>query len=42
MVTYPKQALRLTGNQIRIPLGRRVKQWFGFDSFFMYAIKFNV
>ena len=35
LVTYPKQALRLTGNQIRIPLGRRVKQWFGFDSFYL-------
>lgn len=31
--TYPKQALKLTGDQIRIPLGQTVKAWFGIDSF---------
>lgn len=31
--TYPKQALKLVGNQIRIPLGQTVKAWFGIDSF---------
>ncbi len=33
LVTYPKQALRLKDNQIRIPLGKQVKCWFGLDSF---------
>ncbi|MGD1702581.1 RNA-guided endonuclease InsQ/TnpB family protein [Dapis sp. BLCC M229] len=36
VVTYPRQGLKLTGNQIRIFLGRRVKQWFGIDSFYLY------
>ncbi len=31
--TYPKQALKLIGNEIRIPLGQTVKAWFGIDSF---------
>ncbi|HEY9610980.1 transposase [Allocoleopsis sp.] len=33
VVTYPKQALRLIEGQIRIPLGTKVKTWFGIDSF---------
>ncbi|TVP64549.1 MAG: transposase [Nodularia sp. (in: Bacteria)] len=33
LVTYPKQALRLTGDKIRIPLGNTVKRWFKLDSF---------
>lgn len=33
LCTYPKQALRLKDNTIRIPLGRQVKCWFGIDSF---------
>ncbi|GFZ97347.1 transposase [Okeania sp. KiyG1] len=33
MVTYPKQGLRLVGNNIRIPLGTTVKRWFKLDSF---------
>lgn len=33
MVTYPRQALKLVGNQIRIPLGTTVKRWFKLDSF---------
>ena len=33
MVTYPKQALRLVGDNIKIPLGRTVKRWFKLDSF---------
>ena len=32
-VSYPKQALRLQGNQIRVPLGRTFQRWFGLDSF---------
>jgi len=32
-VSYPKQALRLIDNNIRIPLGSKVKVWFGIDSF---------
>ncbi|MUL38731.1 RNA-guided endonuclease InsQ/TnpB family protein [Gloeocapsopsis dulcis] len=33
LVTYPKQALRVKNNSIRIPLGKQVKCWFGIDSF---------
>lgn len=33
LVTYPKQALKLKDNQIRIPLGKQVKCWFRLDSF---------
>ncbi|NMG07677.1 RNA-guided endonuclease TnpB family protein [Brasilonema sp. UFV-L1] len=33
VVTYPKQALKLVGQGIRIPLGQTVKAWFGIDSF---------
>ena len=33
IVTYPKQALRLIDGNIRIPLGSKVKAWFGIDSF---------
>lgn len=33
IVSYPKQALRLVGGNIRIPLGQQVKVWFGIDSF---------
>ncbi|OZH53996.1 transposase [Hydrocoleum sp. CS-953] len=33
IVTYPKQALRIVGNQIRIPLGTTIKRWFKLDSF---------
>ena len=33
VVSYPKQALRLIEGQIRIPLGTKVKAWFGLDSF---------
>ncbi len=32
-VSYPKQALRFQGNQIRVPLGRTFKRWFWLDSF---------
>ena len=32
-LTYPKQALKLKGNQIRVPLGKTCKRWFGIDSF---------
>ncbi|MCC5599512.1 RNA-guided endonuclease InsQ/TnpB family protein [Nostoc favosum] len=33
LVTYPKQALKLIGTQIKIPLGNTVKRWFKLDSF---------
>ncbi len=33
LVTYPKQALRLVGDSIKIPLGKTVKRWFKLDSF---------
>ncbi|MGK7898826.1 MAG: RNA-guided endonuclease InsQ/TnpB family protein, partial [Xenococcus sp. (in: cyanobacteria)] len=33
VVSYPKQALKLKDNQIRIPLGNTCKRWFGLDSF---------
>ncbi|MGB3512754.1 MAG: transposase [Microcoleaceae cyanobacterium] len=32
-VSYPSQALKLKGNQIRVPLGNTCKRWFGMDSF---------
>ncbi|WP_293086923.1 hypothetical protein [Okeania sp. SIO3B5] len=32
-VSYPKQALKLKDNQIRVPLGNTCKCWFGLDSF---------
>ncbi len=35
LVTYPKQALKLVNNKIRIPLGKTVKRWFGIDSFYI-------
>ncbi|MBD2387026.1 RNA-guided endonuclease InsQ/TnpB family protein [Cylindrospermum sp. FACHB-282] len=33
LVAYPKQALKLIGNSIKIPLGNTVKRWFKLDSF---------
>ncbi|MCV3212947.1 transposase [Plectonema radiosum NIES-515] len=33
LVTYPKQALKLIGGIIKIPLGNTVKCWFKLDSF---------
>ena len=32
-VSYPKQALKLKDNQIRVPLGKTCKRWFALDSF---------
>ncbi|MGB3513161.1 MAG: hypothetical protein WBA93_28885 [Microcoleaceae cyanobacterium] len=32
-VSYPSQALKLKGNQIRVPLGKTCKRWFGLDCF---------
>ena len=32
-LTYPKQALKLKDNQIRVPLGNTCKSWLGIDSF---------
>lgn len=34
-VRYPQQALRLKDGQIRVPLGRQVKAWFGLDAFYI-------
>ena len=34
-VSYPKQALKLKGNRIRVPLGKTCKRWFGLDSFYI-------
>lgn len=33
LVTYPKQALKLVGDMIKIPLGNTVKRWFKLDNF---------
>jgi IS605 OrfB family transposase len=33
IVSYPKQALKLIDGNIRVPLGSKVKAWFGIDSF---------
>ena len=33
LVSYSRQALKLTNGVIRIPLGKQVKCWFGIDSF---------
>jgi len=35
VVSFPKRALRLKGNRIRLPLGLRVKAWFGLKEFFL-------
>ena len=32
-VSYPKQALKLKDNRIRVPLGKTCKRWFGLDCF---------
>ncbi len=32
-VSYPKPALKLKGNKIRVPLGNTCKRWFGKNSF---------
>ncbi|MGK7893770.1 MAG: RNA-guided endonuclease TnpB family protein, partial [Xenococcus sp. (in: cyanobacteria)] len=32
-ISYPKQALKLKGNQIRVPLGKTCKRWFALESF---------
>ncbi len=32
-VSYPKQALKLKDNKIRLPIGKTCKRWFGLDSF---------
>jgi IS605 OrfB family transposase len=35
LVTYPKQALKLVGDSIKVPLGNTVKRWFKLDSFLL-------
>ena len=35
-VSYPQQALKLKGNQIRVPLGNTCKCWFRLDSFLIH------
>ncbi|AFZ35702.1 transposase, IS605 OrfB family [Stanieria cyanosphaera PCC 7437] len=32
-ISYPKQALKLKDNKLRVPLGKTCKRWFGIDSF---------
>ncbi|NEQ74425.1 MAG: IS200/IS605 family element transposase accessory protein TnpB [Okeania sp. SIO2C9] len=42
--SYPKQGLKLKGNQIRVPLGKTCKRWFGLDCFYIYKpsnLEFN-
>ena len=34
-VSYPKQALKLKKEGIRVPLGKTCKRWFGLDSFYI-------
>ncbi|MGK7928195.1 MAG: RNA-guided endonuclease InsQ/TnpB family protein [Spirulina sp.] len=34
-ITYPKQALRIKGDKVRIPLGKKVKAAFGVDAFLL-------
>ncbi|NET89488.1 MAG: transposase, partial [Kamptonema sp. SIO1D9] len=34
-ITYPKQALKLKGDKLRIPLGKKVKAAFGVDAFLL-------
>ena len=35
VASYPKQALKLKGDQVRIPLGKTLKAWFGLSEFFV-------
>jgi IS605 OrfB family transposase len=35
LVSYPGQALKLKDGNIRVPLGKQVKCWFGLDSFYL-------
>ena len=35
VASYPKQALKLKDNQVRIPLGKTIKAWFGLSEFFV-------
>lgn len=35
LVTYPKQAVKLKDRNLRFPLGRQIKAWFGIDCFYM-------
>ena len=34
-VTYPKQALKLVNNQVRIPLGKQIKAWFELSDIYL-------
>jgi putative transposase len=34
-ITFPKKWLKLTNQGIRVPLGTKVKAWFGLDSFYL-------
>jgi IS605 OrfB family transposase len=35
VASYPKQALKLKDGQVRIPLGKTIKAWFGLSEFFV-------
>ncbi|NER07577.1 MAG: hypothetical protein F6K17_35945 [Okeania sp. SIO3C4] len=34
-VSYPKRWLKFTNEGIRVPLGRKVKAWFGLEAFYI-------
>ena len=34
-VSYPKRWLKLTNEGIRVPLGKKVKAWFGLEAFYI-------
>ncbi len=34
-VSYPKKWLKITDKGIRVPLGRKVKAWFGLEAFYI-------
>lgn len=35
IATYPKQALKLIGKQVRLPMGQLCKTWFGVEAFWL-------
>ncbi|AFZ44864.1 transposase, IS605 OrfB family [Halothece sp. PCC 7418] len=35
VASYPKQALKLKSGQVRVPLGKTIKAWFGLSEFFV-------
>lgn len=41
-VSYPKKWLKLTEKGIRVPLGLKVKAWFGIDSFYVPMLNMSM